>query len=269
MEVVRTSFFNLLFRFIKFFNGNFLGARLINQRILFMGVEVFVLGVLSILAFLRKKYLWLFGLIWTFTAIIPYAMIISSDVIQLQIPILETGVAADRYLYYSAAGAAFLLVMSFLWINDERKILIPNFEPGNWFMPLAVILILALTGLNFNRTLQHEAEWDKAGQIGISIGDDILLQVPDSDPGSNFCVGNLPDNYHGKYIFRNGIENFMYLKYDRNDFEILSKVIISPDNIKEISFGEADCSYIYYYDSEKLISYLEDYSSSWLNLNEN
>lgn len=185
--------------------------------------------------------MWLFALLWTFIAIAPYAGMTSTESIALKIPVLTIGVAGDRFLYYSAAGASLLLVISAQWVFDEfqsftryRKLAIPLDAP----MGLLFLLIL---GLNAFKIGQFEADWDKAGRIGNSIVQQVRELLPNPSVGAVLCIENLPDNYHGKYIFRNGISQALYLSYARDDFIIRELKGYSQ-------LDETDCSNILYYD---------------------
>lgn len=245
LTVLHTSLPNLIFRFLQFFSGNFIGTSFISKSIPLMIVELVALVFFSIAALLRKRYIWLFALFWTFIAIAPYAGMTSTESIELQIPVLTIGVAGDRFLYYSAAGASLLVVVSTQWLLDELQTLTYYYK---WSILLAgaiCLTFLVIISLNAFKIIQFEADWDNAGKIGNSIVQQIRELIPNPSVGDILCIVNLPDNYNGKYIFRNGISQALYLYYSRDDFTIRTLR-------EQPQLDEANCSNILYYDRDSV-----------------
>jgi hypothetical protein len=246
--ILDTSAVNYVLRFLQYFNANYLGTGFISRSIPLMLVELAAIVLLSILAFVRKRYLWLFAIMWIFISIAPYAVTISKDAIQSHVPVLMLGVA-DRYMYYSAAGASLLIVISALWLVDEFQHLDIRSSWSrslkNSITPVAASLaLLVYIACNAYKIVKFETDWDRAGEISHSIIQQIHSKIPNLSTGDILCIGALPDNLNGKYIFRNGISQALYLTYSRDDFPVLY-AFNDP-----IPLDQTNCSYFLYYDGD-------------------
>ncbi len=248
LTVLHTSLLNLTFRFLKFFHGNYIGTRFISNSMPLMIAELCALMFLSIVALVRKRYVWLFALFWTFIAIAPYAGMISTDAIELQIPVLMLGVGGDRFLYYSAAGASLLVVMSAQWLLDEFQCLTHCSKWSGLLKGAIGLTLLVFIVLNAYRIIECEADWDNAGRISNGIVQQIHELIPNLSVGDVLCIGNLPDNFNGKYIFRNGISQALYLTYSRDDFAVRATLQLPHAFREQPQLDETNCSYILYYD---------------------
>ena len=202
LQVMQASPIEWLLRSLQYFDAHYLGGTLLGQNITLLALEALILTLLTALAVRRNQYLWVFALAWTLCAALPDVAVVPEEVSRLHLPILAVGVFGDRYLYYSSAGASLTLIASLLWIGQEvqggaRRAWI------NLAWAAATALVTLTLGLNLDRLAVEEADWGVAGRLGTAL----VQQAVQGMSGKNgmLCVANLPDNYRGKYVFRNGI----------------------------------------------------------------
>ena len=160
------------------------------------------------------------------------------------------GVASDRFLHYLAASASLLVVMSAQWLLDELQ---PLTRRSKWRVLVkgAIGLILAIfIILNAYKIIRFEADWDRAGRMGSSIVQQIRELVPNVSAEDLLCIANLPDNWNGKYIFRNGILDALYLAYSRDDFNVRATVQPPHAFREQVQLNETNCSHVLYYDED-------------------
>lgn len=245
LGILKASLAEWFFRWLQFFNGNWIGTRYICERTLLMATEACLLVALAAMAILRKQYLWLFALLWTFLAVAPYVAIVSQEATRLALPVLILGVGGDRFLYYSAAGAALLTVTSAQWFCTE----IGHWARRRAWQPWVAVglVFIGMITLNVHRLIRFESDWDMAGHIGNGVISQTLALVPAPDQGSLLCMANLPDNYNGKYIFRNGIAQALYIAYGRDDFRVRATVQVPHDFREQGSLDTAGCQYVLRY----------------------
>lgn len=245
------SIVEIILRFVQFLNGNYLGTRIISSRIPLMALEILVLIGISILAIFRKWYLWLFAFLWTMIAAIPYVFITSREAVDLALPILSLGFG-DRFLYYSAVGASFLLAVSLQWFVSELG-LIKNVYIRYGLRTALILLVAVYLAASALRLAQLERTWDMAGRTGADIVQQILAIVPDPAEGEMLCISNLPDNYMGAYIFRNGINAALYLAYSRDDFRI--RAAVQPYSIyqRPLVLDTGGCAHVLRYEEGRVV----------------
>jgi hypothetical protein len=238
-------------RFIQFLNGNYLGTRFISSRVPLMVLEIPVLLAIGTLAIIRKRYLWLFAILWIMVAALPYVFITSREAVELGLPPLILGFG-DRFLYYSAAGASLLLAVSFQWVFDELGRITRARVREMLHIALALV-VTAYLGMNVARLIRQENAWDVAGQIGAGIIRQIQAIVPNPINGEVICISDLPDNNAGAYIFRNGINVALYLAYSRDDFHV--RATVQPYSIyqKPSKLNTQGCTYLLTYKDERVV----------------
>jgi hypothetical protein len=126
---------------------------------------------------------------------------------------------ASRFLYFSSVTSSIWVIYSAIWLTDEVRALLG----ARWARAVATVFVLLCvlyTGRNVSKLVFFESEWQIAGDISAGIIRDITEAHPDPRPGEVWCFESVPDNYHDKYVFRNGIEAALYLAYGRRDFEV-------------------------------------------------
>jgi hypothetical protein len=248
LQILQTSVLNWILRFLQFFHGNYYGTGFISRSTTLMLVEFIGLLSLAFVALAQERYLWILSLAWVFLAVTPYVAVVSNQAMDLQLPVALLGVAGSRFLYYSAAGASLFLVLSAQWVLEE----IENWtgsEKRRWISRLISTSFVIYFGINAARLIRFEAQWDTAGKIGKSIVQQVITEVPTPKQNSLLCLANLPDNYKGKYVFRNGIEEALYLAYERDDFDIKVTTQDSPFANKQ-TLDKEGCSHIFYFDEK-------------------
>jgi hypothetical protein len=239
---------DMLLHFLQYLNGNLIGLGALASSPAALSFELVALAAIAVLALVRRQYLWVFALLWSLAAVAPYALMAGESYVQQRQPILALGIEGDRYLYYSAAGFALLLVMSALWIADEASRLVGP-ERGRWVMGLAGLGFAVLLSLNVHMLVLQGAQWRTAGAISNHILTTILTRVPKPKPNSIVCLRNLPDSYEGKYIFRNGVEGALAVAWSTYDVGFKKTVQSSPSSPAP-PLDESGCTYVFSYDAK-------------------
>lgn len=236
------TFLDFVFKYLYFFNHHYIQADFVFGSVYSVLLELLALFLLAGVAFLRQRYLWLLAFAWTIVALGPYIAIETSRVLNWQN--LKLGGIPDRYLYYSAAGASLLLVVSGQWLLDEmNRIKVKAYIPA---LTTAVLVILVVLFLIFNVTslVEAEGEWDTAGKIYTSLVHDLAGLRARAGENNALCIEKLPKTYKGKYVFGGYVPGVMQLVYEKKVFEVLA----SP-NTKETAFDRKQCSMLLEYDT--------------------
>jgi hypothetical protein len=185
----------------------------------FAAPAMIALVLLLVLAILHRNRLFLFGLCWTLVTLAPYVFTTSVSDVANHVPIAlrETGIGEDRYYNYPSAAAGLLAAASLSWllqgVRDSRS---------QRLLTVATVGCVAVTGVyvlaNATLVARAERDWHRAGVIAATIVEETVRSVPSPHPGDRLCFVGLPDNYRGKFVFRNGIQQALYLRYGRADF---------------------------------------------------
>jgi len=248
LRILEAAPLEWLLRWVQFFNGCWIGTASISSRIPLVAFEATLLIGLVLAAALRRRWLWLYALAWTLLSVLPYVAIVSQEAMSLRIPILTLGVGSDRFLYLPAAAAALLTVASLGWFSDEAVSLTSRFgRIVAVTVPAAVLLFLALA--NGARLVRLENEWDVAGEIGHTIVRDVTELLPDPGRDSFLCLLQVPDNYKGKYVFRNGLRPALYIAYGSSDFYVDASIKSPSSQSEQTNWGDGKCRYVFEYDS--------------------
>lgn len=232
IQRLATTPIDRILRFAEYLNVNYIGTGLINGSRWTLGAELLLLLLLAIVALRHCRWLWLFALTWTLCSIVPYAS--TSPPVPADWSMRVFG--GDRYLYYSVGSASLFFITSLIWLDEVL---------GVQFMPtyrVAVGLFIAAIVIgNAYQLIRMGQEWRTAGEIA----DHVLTQVVQDSPNPSskdvLCLVNLPDNYAGKYIFRNGVNLALYLYYDANNFTV--RTFVNRSQVVPPS----DCTVIYEY----------------------
>jgi protein O-mannosyl-transferase len=253
-QTIHATTFEWLFRFIQFFNGNYLGTGFFGQRTAIMAIELTGCLAAAIIAFRRKKFLWIFALAWVFAAGAPTVATISTSAAKLPVPLLSLAVGDDRFFYYSAAGAALFLIVSALWVLEEARRVTgkKGLAVTTGILGLGSVLFLTL---NMSRLVKSRDQWKIAGEIGNGILSQVVIQAPLLTADSTLCIADVPDNYEGKYVFRNGLKEALYLTYGVGNFAVRSSIQPANSFIQPTQLNTANCSYAFrYHDEMKTLS---------------
>jgi hypothetical protein len=249
--------FVLALRFVQYLNGHFMGndnlalIRTTRQLI----AETIVLGVVGVLAAVRRQYAWLCALFWTFVAVAPYAVVANADQISAGVPLLSAGIGGDRYLYYSAAPASLLLVLGGLWMAAEIRR-----SRGKKWAPAATRLIFIVMGvflaLNVGVLFWFGHEWSVAGSIADRTLQEVQARIPAPGPSTVLCLEDLPDTYHNKFVWRNGISDALRVSYGREDLAVWATVRPPSGTTAPPPLNESLCTDVLIYDegSQSLVA---------------
>lgn len=134
------------------------------------------------------------------------------------VPVLNLGISGnvmrERLLYWPSVFSTLWIVYVVACFVGARKA---------W----SIVMIITLS---FGQILLYHSNenWRKAAKITESIVHD-LSSIKTDDP---LIILNLPDNYRGAYILRNGIEHVLPLFYDLTDLDV---VVISYHDVHDPS----------------------------------
>lgn len=133
----------------------------------------------------------------------------------------------DRFLYIPDMGPAlFAGAVAAQVIAAWPKTRIVGRAVGSVVAAVVVVWVVAGVWMLWGR---GEA-WTQAGREAASIVDQVYSLAPNPTPGSALVLSDVPDSLSppippsntGPYIFRNGIEAALRLRYGRGDFDILN-----------------------------------------------
>ncbi len=113
----------------------------------------------------------------------------------------------ERYLYLPSAAFVFLILSYFLCIYGINK-----FRNSIIIFILFLLLFYNLYSLRIKIN-----NWERASEMSTEIVNQIKIISPSIPDGSKVYFRNLPDQYNGAWVFRNGIEYIPHLILGRND----------------------------------------------------
>ena len=175
-----------LFPALALRHATFLESRLLSPVLIITGVLVVVLAALvlsrararkSLAAFARRN-----AFLWTLAALFLAALL---PAINLRIDVFTTH--GERYLYFPSAF--FCVALAHVLLNSTRS--------GRRAL-VALSFIFVFYAASLWLTNRH---WAEAARISRAVVEDLSTQ---SD-GDTVLVLNLPDNYDGAHLFRNGL----------------------------------------------------------------
>ena len=236
------------FRFVQFANSNLMGTAFLSRSTALMFVEVIIFVLLVLAALTRRRLMWIFALSWTLVSVAPYVAITSNSAVSLQLPVLALGVAGDRFLYFSSVPVSLLLMVSAQWFLEE----VGKLATPCWMQMSILGVVCALTvfvAANSMRLLASERDWAVSSDIVKGILHQIDNIVPNLGTGDLLCLSNLPDNYRGKYVFRNGIASAVYLYRGQSGFRV--RATVEPASRFEVStvLDKTGCTIVLLYDN--------------------
>lgn len=241
--------FEVLSRFLIFFNGHFIGTRILSSSTTLLAMEFLGLILLVVYLFRVKRWLAMFALTWTFVATVPYVLMMPTTAVSLFIPVIEMGVGGDRFLYYSALGASLALVAvvdSLLLLAGSRIKTLPR--------PMLTGVLALFFGLlilfNAQRLHEFERQWATAGEMArhilVSASGILMAQ----NPSTFVCLSDIPDNFLGRYVYRNGFDSALKLEYGI-DTTMMAAVIQPADAYHpDIKPAAGRCMETYRYDEQ-------------------
>jgi len=202
-------FFSLDFMHLKeVFRTNYL-----NLSQLFSAVWSEVPYIIFIMLFVAVFYLWAlkkrdrlinFCILFILITILPFAWL----------------VGYERYLYLSSFGFALLVV--YLFLPVDRKTL-PKWK---WYLSWTILLTIFI--YNIFSLIQKNEDWNIAAAESRKIVKQVEEISRGLPSGSEVYFENLPDNYKGAWIFRDGIQYIPDLILKRNDLKFFNANYYHP-----------------------------------------
>lgn len=243
LQVAQASLSEWVLRFVQHLNGHFIGTAFLSRRPLLLSIELAALLGVGLAALLRRRYLWLMSLFWVAVAVTPYVAAVSKEAVRLGIPLLHQGVGGDRFLYYSSAAASLLMVLFAEWLLSEITGMLGS-RAATTAVAVGYLILLLFLAANAQRLWRAGAEWMAAGQLGRGIISETVHRVPLPEPSSRLCLVGVPDSQNGKYVFRNGAAEALYLAYGRDDF----RVSATTDGASPGTDLAEECTYVLQYE---------------------
>ena len=229
---------NIIFSFTAFlFSLNFIAIKEIykGQNINFINtllslIKIYPLSLILILCsiflfvflFIKRNKTINFGFIFIFLTILPFIWL--------------TGY--ERYLYLPSFGFVLILTESFYYLYKKNKI----------FKVAAIGILSAFIVYNIYNIETREDNWKIASDISINTIENIQKLTSGFPPQSTVYFRNLPDNYNGAWIFRDGIQYIPELVLKRSDIRF-SRIFDEDDYKTDLNKN----IYIYNYNNGEFI----------------
>ena len=125
-------------------------------------------------------------------------------------------IAAERFLYIPSVGFLLLLGLGLEHLLRSRSPV----------LRAAGALTLGIwVALNVFETREKNERWHRAGEVVRGVQDQMKAFYPAFPRGAHLFFLDLPDNYRGAYIYRNGIAGSMRLAY--GDYSLRADSLIS------------------------------------------
>lgn len=220
MTVLSASPIEWLFRFEHALARCYVDTKLPGSEIVLSLAPVAVMVVLMA-AVLRRRYSVPLSALWMLVGVAPFvAMATAYDNAQAVPPLLrEVGINVGRYYYYPTLAAGGLLVALAAWVAAEAGVVAGRYAEAG--AAVVCTVALALYGVrDVQSLLDNERGWDRAGAAAKRIVRTTLEALPSVSTGAVLCLSNIPDNYNGKFIFRNGLREALHLAYASEDFGV-------------------------------------------------
>jgi|GEM_PF-3464989 len=115
----------------------------------------------------------------------------------------------ERYLYLPSIGFCIMIVHFFFKVTKIKK----------YAKNTAIILLIIFIVYNIYNLKQKKANWDIASQISFKTVSQIVNLTKDLPAGSEVYFKNLPGDYKGAWILRDGIHEIPELFVKRNDIK--------------------------------------------------
>ena len=183
-----------------------LNQSLFSNYIFIKNCILFILAVMIFASPFRKKLnfkLLLFGLLFILLTVIPVFKILY---------VSET-LEGARFLYLPSLGAC-LIIAALLKISFFKKEFVG--KTVNLVIPLVVLILF------MSAALRNGSSWIKAAEISEKISYQTVDRIQNVKFPKVIYALNLPDNYKGAYIFRNGFSASLYLLGKPDYIEIIN-----------------------------------------------
>ncbi|HWP48244.1 MAG TPA: interleukin-like EMT inducer domain-containing protein [Candidatus Limnocylindrales bacterium] len=148
-------------------------------------------------------------------------------------------IAAERFLYLPSVGFLLFLGLGLgqkrstgdrpVTPTKEKLFLRSLYLPGPGYLMIGI-----LTLLNLFTTREKNERWHHAGEMVQEIQNQMKSLYPTLPRGAHLFFLDLPDNYQGAYVYRNGIAGSMRLIY--RDYSLQADPLISLLQLKPETF---------------------------------
>ncbi len=205
-------------RLVQHLNGTWIPVGWLSRHVGLLILELGVLLAVVASAMMRRRWLWLLGLVLMVISVMPYVAI-QYGVTPPDQQALLLVLGGDRYQYSAAVGGAIVLIESVLWLVEDvlRRL------PRRFFYSAvaAVVSGLLLYGMiEVAVRAYREAEWDTSGRIVARTLRDVRALVPSVGSGALFCIDQLPVTYGNIWAFGAVVRYPLYLMYGRSDLTV-------------------------------------------------
>lgn len=146
---------------------------------------------LFVLLFIKRNKIINFGFLFISLTILPFVWL--------------TGY--ERYLYLPSFGFALILTESLYYFYKKK----------NAYKMIVMLILSVFIVYNVYNIQEREYNWKKASDICKNAIEEIQKLSADFPPNSKVYFRDLPDNYNGAWIFRDGIQYVPDVILKRND----------------------------------------------------
>jgi hypothetical protein len=158
-------------------------------------------------------------------------------------------ISAERFLYIPSVG--FFLLLGF-GLGQRYTNHTPT-HPHTYISTLSISSFLALVlllTLNILTTREKNEDWHYAGEVVREVQSQMKMLYPVFPSDAHLFFLDLPDNYQGAYIYRNGIAGSMRLVYGNQSLQ--ADTLISILQLKRETFIK-DWHFIFQYQDRKIV----------------
>jgi len=113
------------------------------------------------------------------------------------LPVIFIGGYSERHLYLPSIGLSLLV-----------SYLLMQMRPQLAAISIAIILVANMYWIQL-----RVQNWQQAGQLATEIVQTVVTAYPTMSPQAELWFVGIPDNINGAYIFRNGLNDALSLKY--------------------------------------------------------
>ncbi len=214
LQLLHATPVDWLLRAAQFFNAHFPGSDYVARNAGLLGAELILLAAITLLAILRKQWLWLVAIIWLALSVAPYVALTADNAVRA---VLARGIGGDRYVYYSAAAFSLLLIAASQWIHHELG---GREKIASRFAGVALLGLVVWFSANALTIFNMERDWANAGEISKRVLNQVKAEMPAPASEDVLCFVDVPTQVNRKYVFQNGLAQALYLTYGRADFQV-------------------------------------------------
>jgi hypothetical protein len=134
--------------------------------------------------------------------------------------------ASDRFMYYPDMGIALALGG---FTQEAIQMLVGGNRLARFAVPAAALVLALWVGAGIHMLEVRAGGWIRAGQQAQLIVNNVYAQIPNAPPDTLIEIDGVPDSSlpmfppgnTGPYLFRNGLQGALRLKFGREDIWVV------------------------------------------------